>query len=228
VIRPGLASVPFLVVGFAACADLTSPLPLPPPPAVATAIVSETASYNFGGRELELRDLPRVRFHLPPVPRPYDFDNPARVAAIAAAGGRAMIGLRAPGATRGLQTGVREAITAAEVRTALLALEAEVEMLHVFPRLGQVHARLDPTNAPRIRHLPFVDWVEPMSTYRHPVARPRRVPRRLQLHPHPRLFTGRSTWSAPSRLGMSRGEPDPSCRSSIPTISTLWRGRTFP
>jgi subtilisin family serine protease len=149
----------FGFAGLAACADRE---PLEP----ARASFSQRSSQGQSGaidRFPELVDsLPDVR--LPAVDHAAAEPTDAElVEAVARAGGNVMIGLKPAAARRTRETGVVPGIsraTALAARAAVRAFGAEIIMS--YRHSSAVAATIRPTQAPGLRRLPMVDYVEPL------------------------------------------------------------------
>ena len=99
---------------------------------------------------------------LPPQPRPWDTSDVALVAAIAAESGHAVVAIKEPWSSRALETGVREAVSAATVASGLDMLRTHgAQVLHLHEAIGAAHVRMDASVAPAIRSNALVDYVEP-------------------------------------------------------------------
>lgn len=115
-----------------------------------------------------VRAVAAYEMDLPPEPRPWDTSDAALVTAVAAGDGNVTVALKAPESPRVLDaegaTGLRHAVSEADVVEGMLALEAMgVEFVYYFDTIGAVWLRIDPDLAPSIRALPRVDYVEPQQ-----------------------------------------------------------------
>ncbi len=128
-------------------------------------VASDQRSWGSVG-SLSPVDVPAVVMDLPPAPRPWDTDDSALVRALVEAGGYAVVGFKAPASSRAVEaSGFRAAVAAGEIQAAMAVLQGRgVEILSLYNSIGAALVRLNPAEAPPIRQLPVVDYLEPRGT----------------------------------------------------------------
>jgi subtilisin family serine protease len=143
------ASIVFSLYG---CADE----PTAPQPDIPQ---SRSVASSFG----LLQDVPAVTMDLPPSPRPWDTDDAALVAALAAEDGQAIVAFNLPTSARASDaSGRRAALPAAGFAQSLELLESSgAEILHVYRSFGAASVRIDPALGPELRRNSLVDYIEP-------------------------------------------------------------------
>ncbi len=150
-LRSNGAILAMVTAALIACTDAPPQHPTGPDPAAAL-----TAA------QLGLTDLPRLQVDLPARPAPWDTSDAALTEKVREEDGVVAIGFKEPGATRTIQTGVREALTAASFAAGLALVKGQRgELVYVRKHLGSVHARIPPEVAAKLRRHPLVDYVEP-------------------------------------------------------------------
>jgi subtilisin family serine protease len=106
-----------------------------------------------------------VPIDLPRTPRPYEESDEALVAAIVESEGEVFIGLKPATAVRSRVSGVVPGISRSEAMAGRADLEARgVEVLRTFRNIAAVVAFIEPEQAPQLKGLPFVDYVEPVGS----------------------------------------------------------------
>lgn len=110
--------------------------------------------------------IKEARFDLSKHDRRPEADDSALVSQVRASGGRVAIGLRHPGSLRSRESGRYPAMSLMKLNQLVGMLETRgVTVEHRFRGLTAVLATIDAADAPRIRELPFVNYVNALGGY---------------------------------------------------------------
>jgi serine protease len=108
--------------------------------------------------------LPEFRIATVGHPLPQELSDQQLVTAVAHAGGQVMIGLKAAASPGSRVTGVVPGISRSTALGARSAIEAAgASIIRTYRYLAMVAAVIPPELAPRLRALPFVDFIEPVG-----------------------------------------------------------------
>lgn len=145
---------------FALSACERHPLPLSLEENVLSQVRSATG-------ELLIPDsYPSFEVDLPPASAA-PLDDQELVARVAAGNGIVSIGIRPPGALRSDSTGRVAALGGQQMRVAIESIdELGAEIWRVGKTVPMLLARIEPTMAPKLASLPFVDYVSPSQPLR--------------------------------------------------------------
>jgi subtilisin len=109
--------------------------------------------------------VPGARIASADDPLPPALSEDDLVAAVARAGGHVIIGLKSPGDHRTAETGETPGISRGNALAARASLRAAgVEITRTYRHSSAVAATVDPERVRVLRHLPGVDYIEPVSS----------------------------------------------------------------
>jgi subtilisin family serine protease len=141
---------------------------------------------------------------MPDRPRPWDVSGVALAQRILAEDGHAVVAFKEPASVRTLQTGVREAVSAATINAGISLLRAHgAQILHLYDAIGAVYVRMGPTVAEMLRVNQLIDYIEPRQHGELAVAG--RVPRASVAQGTQPVTWGVSMVRAPEAWSITQG-----------------------
>ena len=131
--------------------------------AISPLVAAGLAYVTQEGLSIVMLDVPGKTMDLPPEPRPYDLSAAALAEALRRAGGRASIGIKAPGSPRAMDSGgYRAPVPGSIVYQALEAPEAVgAQIYRYLHNSGIARVVVDPSLADVLMTHPFVDFIQP-------------------------------------------------------------------